>query len=97
MEKALPPENPWGHTKKLRYFLRQVERLRAQRSATVRVLDFGCGNGTAVSQFILQDGVDYVGVDAHEPSLAYAKAHFGSGTAQFTRTMPTDRQFDLLL
>jgi 2-polyprenyl-3-methyl-5-hydroxy-6-metoxy-1,4-benzoquinol methylase len=97
MEKALPPENPWGHTKKLRYFLQQIDRLHKQLGAPVRVLDFGCGNGTAVSQFIIQDCVDYFGVDFHKPSLDYARAHFESPKAQFASVIPAQRQFDLVL
>src|SRR5690348_13860919 len=73
----LPAEDIFGNTKKLRFILRSIDDHRARLGRVVRVLDFGCGNAAAVGQYLIGAGVDYVGVDFHEPSLAYARANFG--------------------
>lgn len=72
---ALPPENIYGHTKKLRFLLAALERMRARRGGSIHVLDFGCGNGTAVTRFLAAPGVRLHGVDIHRPSLEHARAH----------------------
>jgi SAM-dependent methyltransferase len=82
----LPPENIYGHTKKLEYILAGVARaISADPSATI--LDFGCGNGVAVGQHIIQalpETARYMGVDIHEPSVDYANAHFAHDRATFS-------------
>jgi len=42
----------------------------------MRIIDIGCGPGHIVKY--LPEGADYIGLDIDEPSIAYAKAHFGS-------------------
>lgn len=91
-----PPENIYGHTKKLRFLVERI-RLRVAQQGTVRLLDFGCGNGTAVSQYLRLPGVEYCGVDFHEPSLAYARTHFGGERAEFHSEIPPGRLFDIIV
>jgi len=93
----LPPENLYGHTKKLRYILAAIDRRRAALGRAPRVLDFGCGNGEAVSQYIIGQGVAYWGVDVHEPSLAHARRRFASERARFLAAPPDDVTFDLVV
>lgn len=41
----------------------------------MRIIDIGCGPGHIVKY--LPDGVDYTGLDIDEPSITYARQHFG--------------------
>lgn len=93
----LPPEDIFGNTKKLRFILRAIEELRAKLGRDVAVLDFGCGNAAAVGQYLIGDGIRYVGVDFHKPSLFYARDHFGGPNAEFRETVPTDMRFDVVV
>lgn len=94
----LPVENVYGHTKKLRFILAALERKRREMGgAPVRVLDFGCGSGTTVSRYLIGPGVDYVGLDIHEPSLRYARKHFGGPQARFLDHLPADLVFDVVV
>ena len=49
----------------------------------VSVFGFGCGNGTAVSKFLIKEGVRYYEVECHEPSFGYAREHFKCKNATF--------------
>jgi SAM-dependent methyltransferase len=93
----LPPENMSGHTKKLRFILDHLRRHIRHHGAPVNLLDFGCGNGAAVSRFLMIDGVRYHGVDIHEPSLAHARRHFGGDHTVFLDEVPADQAFDVLV
>ena len=93
----LPAENIFGDTKKLRFVLRAIEDHRAKLGRDVSVLDFGCGNAAALGSYLIGDGVRYVGIDFHEPSLRYAREHFGGPNAQFSETVPEGMTFDVLL
>jgi len=93
----LPPENVYGHTKKLRFILEILRQRLDARGGDINVLDFGCGNGSAVSQFLGLHGVRYFGVDFHAPSLAYARAHFGGPDTSFVDRVPEGVVFDVLL
>jgi SAM-dependent methyltransferase len=97
VDRSLPPENLSGHTKKLRFLLEQLERHMARVGRPVTLLDFGCGNGSAVSRFLMLEGVRYYGVDFHEPSLSYARLHFGGPRATFVDRVPEDVIFDALV
>jgi SAM-dependent methyltransferase len=92
----LPKENLSGHTKKLRFLLEHLEAL-AGRPGGASVLDFGCGNGSAVSRFLMLPGVRYHGVDIHPASLAYAREHWGSAAATFSSAVPEGVAFDVLV
>lgn len=93
----LPPENIYGHTKKLRFIMAQIENYRSSRTGPISVLDFGCGNGEAVSRFLIGNDVDYTGVDIHQPSLEHARRCFGSERAIFTDRVPEDKLFDVIV
>jgi SAM-dependent methyltransferase len=93
----LPPEDIFGNTKKLRFILRMIEEHRAKLGRDIHVLDFGCGNAAALGQYLIGDGVRYVGVDLHDPSLSYARQHFGGTQAEFRETVPTDMRFDVIV
>jgi len=93
----LPPENVYGHTKKLRFILDAIRSFREGRAGPVRLLDFGCGNGSAVSQFLMGEGIRYHGVDIHEPSLEYARRHFGGADATFHDHVPPGVLFDVIV
>ena len=94
---ALPPENAYGHTKKLRYILSRIAERARHKDGRLRLLDFGCGNGQFVSRYLISDQVDYIGVDFHPPSLAYAREHFGGPHAAFLEAVPEGRQFDIIV
>lgn len=66
----LPPENPYGHTKKLRYIL---EHLKPLEGTYATVLDFGCGNGTAVTQYLDAMFLRVIGVEYDDASRDYAR------------------------
>lgn len=94
----LPPENIFGHTKKLQYILRHLEKI-VQRNPQARILDFGCGNGAAVSRYLiaaLPDNSSYFGVDIHSDSVAHANANFGKRNAVFFDEIP-DGAFDAVV
>jgi SAM-dependent methyltransferase len=93
----LPRENHYGHTKKLRFILDAIAAQQRRLGRRARVLDFGCGNGAAVSQYIIKIGCAYVGVDIHEPSLTYATMHFGGEHVRFCNAIPAGEQFDVIV
>ena len=97
MTQPLPPENIYGHTKKLRYLLGRLELLQQRLGRPPRVLDFGCGNGEAVSRYLIAQGVDYTGVDFHTPSLEHAAERFGGARARFLSAAPGDGPYDALV
>ncbi len=97
MPPALPPENLYGHSKKLAYILGVVEGRQRALGGPARVLDFGCGNGEAVSRYIVATGCDYLGVDVHAPSLAHAVARFGAANARFADAVPPTGTFDIIV
>ncbi|NJO33949.1 MAG: methyltransferase domain-containing protein [Rhodospirillales bacterium] len=64
-----------------------------QRSPEARVLDFGCGNGSAVSQYListLPSTATYIGVDIHPASIEHANAHYSRPNAVFVDSVPND-------
>jgi SAM-dependent methyltransferase len=94
---ALPKENLSGHTKKLRYLLEHLERFPRGPDGVLTLLDFGCGNGSAVSRFLMLPGVRYHGVDIHPASLSHARERYGSESATFTSELPDAVVFDVLV
>jgi 2-polyprenyl-3-methyl-5-hydroxy-6-metoxy-1,4-benzoquinol methylase len=97
MKETLPPENIYGHTKKLRFVLGHLSNYMERSETPITVLDFGCGNGVAVSQFLIRKGVTFYGVDIHEPSIEYAKIHFGGENALFLHRLPDSVIFDVIV
>ncbi len=99
-EVSLPPENVFGHTKKLRLILESIDAHRPRIGGRVRVLDVGCGNGTAVSQFLTRADDRYLGIDIHAPSIEFARDHFGSPAREFVlRHLDriVEEQFDVVV
>ena len=97
MPPPLPPENQYGHTKKLGFLIDEIARHRARLGRPVTVLDFGCGNGSAVSQYLMGEGVHYFGVDIHPSSLDHARTHFGGPNVEFREQVPGYVQFDVIV
>lgn len=95
--KTLPAENPYGHKKKLRFMLSELAALQRLRAEPLKVLDFGCGNGTAVGRHIIQAGYHYLGVDIHPPSLEYARAHYAGKRARFDCDIPEGESYDVII
>jgi len=93
----LPKENIYGHTKKLGFVIEEIRRYVSLCRKQITILDFGCGNGIAVSQFLIQQGVRYYGVDHHEPSLRYARERFQCEDATFLDHLPEGILFDVIL
>lgn len=93
----LPAENAYGHTKKLRFILDALDRQRAARKGPIRVLDFGCGNGAAVTKYLAAPDIELHGVDIHPPSLEYARSHFGSNKVLFHSSVPEGLVFDAIV
>jgi len=71
----LPRENVFGHTHKVMLFRSACAALREDRRA-LRILDVGCGSGYAVTRFLGEQEDEVLGIDLHEPSIAFAKRHF---------------------
>lgn len=94
---ALPAEDIFGNAKKIRFILPVLTRLRERLGRDISVLDFGCGNALGVGQYLIGEGVRYVGVDFHEPSLSFARAQFGGAHAEFLEQVPRDRTFDVII
>lgn len=95
---GLPVENIYAHTKKLRFIKSQISKyIDSHNKMPINLLDFGCGSGSAVSQYLIREEIDYFGVDIHEPSLVYAKENFGANNATFSLEVPTDINFDILV
>ncbi len=88
--RALLRENVYGHKKKVGLLRDVLERLRPAAPGPLRVLDVGCGNGSAVTQFLAVDHAQVLGIDRHQPSIAYARQHFGSDAVQFREQLAED-------
>ena len=60
------------------FFGARVEAIRDYLSLRpgMRIIDIGCGPGHIVKN--LPRGIDYIGLDIDEPSIAYAQSHFGA-------------------
>jgi 2-polyprenyl-3-methyl-5-hydroxy-6-metoxy-1,4-benzoquinol methylase len=88
----LPPENIFGHTKKLAYILDAIGRVVARNPGAL-IVDYGCGNGEAVGRYIIDHippTARYVGVDIHQPSVDHANASFGRSNARFHTSEPNE-------
>jgi SAM-dependent methyltransferase len=93
----LPPENAYGHTKKLRFILDALDRHRERLGRPLCVLDFGCGNGSAVTRYLAAPDIDLHAVDIHPPSLDFAKVNFGSDRVHFHSAVPPEFAFDAIV
>lgn len=101
MKPVLPPENIYGHTKKLRFIREECGRFARETGRpleTLTMLDFGCGNGSAVSQYLVELGCRFTGVDIHPPSLEFARANYAGTNAEFLSPEELKgRKFDILV
>lgn len=77
------------------FFQARVKAIRAYLPIApgARVIDIGCGPGHIVRH--LPAGIDYVGLDIDEPSIAYAQAHFGDRGRFAVRFFDADAVADL--
>jgi SAM-dependent methyltransferase len=94
---GLPDEDIFGNTKKLKFILDEVATYRRRVGREISVLDFGCGNASAVGRYLIGDGVQYFGVDFHKPSLDYARELHGGPRATFLPAVPGDVVFDVIV
>lgn len=103
LNKEIPPENVYGHAKKVRLFREAIERLRSkQGGSSVSILDIGCGSGYAVTRFLSKEGDTVLGIDMHPPNIAYAKKHFGQTGIDFAcvdaeRLLLERKSFDIIV
>lgn len=72
---TLPPENVFGHTRKVELFREACAQLRAGRDG-LRILDLGCGSGYAVTRFLGAPADRVLGLDLYRPNIDYATLHF---------------------
>lgn len=99
----LPPENVFGHTKKVRLCREAIERHRSrQGGAPLRILDIGCGSGHAVTRFLGKQGDEVFGIDMFPPNIVYAMAHFKNDGLRFAHTdvnslSANGRRFDIVV
>jgi SAM-dependent methyltransferase len=84
----LPDETIYGHTKKLRFIIAVLRREALRLGRLPNVIDFGCGNGSAVSQYLIPHSDRFVGIDIHPASLDYARSNFSTPRATFARDLP---------
>jgi SAM-dependent methyltransferase len=100
---TLPPENVFGHTKKVKFIIQRLDEFKREGArSSLHILDYGCGNGSAVTRFLCAAGHQVVGVDSHEESIDYARAHFGSWNCDFilgdwATVAGQGRRFDVVL
>ena len=84
LNKKIPPENVYGHAKKVRLFREAIERVRSkQGDSSVSILDIGCGSGYAVTRFLFNSGDTVLGIDMYPPNITYAKKHFSQKGLDF--------------
>ena len=96
-QREFPAEDIFGNAKKLRFILDAVAAHRARLRRELAVLDFGCGNAAAVGRYLIAEGVRYIGVDIHAPSLNYARRHFAAPNASFREDVPPGARFDIIV
>jgi len=80
-------ENIYGHKKKLEFILNAVKNYSKSEKkpySEIKILDFGCGNGTAISYHIANLGVQLTGVDFHLESIEFALRNNRFSNAKFT-------------
>jgi SAM-dependent methyltransferase len=63
---VLPPENIYGHTKRLRWILDRV-------SPGATLIELGCGTGYMISRPLIRLGYDAYGVDLDRKSVEYGQ------------------------
>jgi SAM-dependent methyltransferase len=84
-----PAENLWGYGKRLNFVVNAILRqCPNEPPGTIRVLDVGCGNGTALAIPLGRLGFAVTGVDPHEPSIARGRQLAPAGVEFFCGPLP---------
>lgn len=94
---ALPDEDIFGNTKKIRFVLDALDGHATRLGRPPVVLDFGCGNAIAAGQHIADGVRRYYGVDIHEPSLEHARSICTRDNTRFGSEVPHHVVFDALV
>jgi len=100
---ALPPENVFGHRKKLDFLRDWIgAHVRANPDRRIRVLDVGCSNGRYVTVHLGDLGVEITAIDPHQPSIEFAREnnpHPESITFEVATVgdLPPQRSFDIIV
>ncbi len=93
----LPKKNIYAHTKKLKFLISNIDEYIKIKNRKINILDFGCGNGSAISQYLIRPEVNLYGVDIHDESIDYANRHFRSSNAIFLKEIPKNVLFDIII
>lgn len=93
----LPQENIYAHTKKLKFLIKNIDEFIKTKNRKINILDFGCGNGAAISQYLIRDEVNLYGVDIHDESIEFANKNFGKANAVFLKEIPKGILFDIIV
>lgn len=80
---VLPPENIYGHTKRVRWILEQV-----RPGATL--IELGCGTGYMITRPLLRLGYDAYGVDLDRRSVEYGQGVLRDEGLDPERLRPVD-------
>lgn len=83
---SLPPENVFGHSKKLKLIISSIKQLKKEKKRDLKILDIGCGNGSAVTRFLAMNGDCVLGIDTHKPSIDFAQKKYANNNLQFKNT-----------
>lgn len=105
MNKGKFIENIYGHKKKLGFILEAIKnysRYSFKPLPDIKILDFGCGNGTAISYKIAALGVQLIGIDFHSESIRFAKENNRFPNAKFIlgnedSALKTGECFDIIV
>lgn len=92
-----PDENVYATAKKIKFVQDWLSRQASKLEREVKVLDFGCGNGEELARFILDDKIDYTGIDIHEPSLEHARSELANEKAIFLSEVPRNQTYDVII
>ena len=101
MMAAAVRENVYGHQKRLRFFLSEMEGYAAwsgRAPGALRVLDVGCGTGVMITRPLAERGYDVTGLDTDEASIARARNQNAGGrglpTLRFVLGRIEEQRFD---
>jgi len=73
---AIERENVYGHSKRLRFILAAIERVRTEQGkapADLTILDVGCGTGIMITLPLASIGYRVTGIDIHGESIESAR------------------------
>ncbi len=72
MTVTLPPENVFGHRKKLEFLRKEIsDYVSSHPDRDVRLLDVGCSNGQYITIHLGDLGVKILAIDPHGPSIEF--------------------------